>query len=176
VDCRKASRRNFRIWLKTVVMRSNLAELADIARLASDLGVEVFYQPIEQNYGQKYDPYWYQQSNLWVEGADAAARSIDDLVRLKQNGLPIANSESNLQVIPQYFRHPDLWMRKVRDHVAEGDSSFCMSGVEYFEILPNGDVKICGGGETIGNCRETHPRKIWRTRPACWREKCNVAR
>jgi len=48
---RDEDRLQFKIRLKTVVMRQNLDEVEEVARYASGKpGVDVFYQPIEQNY------------------------------------------------------------------------------------------------------------------------------
>lgn len=174
VKQRAATGADFRIWLKTVVMRGNLAELADISRLAASLGVEVCYQPIEQNYAQKYDSQWYEASDLWIEDSGKAAAAIDELARLKGDGLPIVNTESNLKVMSDYFRIPAEMMLKVRAHVSEDKAAIPVCGVGYFEILPWGGVKICGEGEEIGNCRDMSPREIWRRRATCWREGCTV--
>lgn len=175
-DCRRECGADFQIWIKTVVMKHNLTELVAIAHLAAEMGAEVYYQPIEQNYAQTYDASWYKNSNLWIQNMDEISLVIDELVRLKKEGLPIANTESNLLVIPDYFRNPEAWMRKVRDHVAENTSSICLSGVGYFEILPDGGVKNCGEGGEIGNCKTKSPREIWRERPTCWLGGCKVMR
>lgn len=163
-----------RIWLKTVVNRHNIDQLSVIAQLAKTWGVQVFYQPIEQNYAQKYDPKWYLKSDLWPIDAKAAAHAIDELVKLKRAGFPIANVESNLLVMRDYFRDPQVWMRKVREHIAEEKAPICLSGVSYFEIQPDGKVKICGEGGEIGDCRQQPPGEIWRNRGACWLEGCSV--
>lgn len=172
---RAESGNHFNIWLKTVVMQNNLAELADIAKMAREWGADVFYQPIEQNYAQKYNSSWYKESDLWIRNTDHVVRVIDELILMKQKGLPIANSEANLKVMSDYFRNPEPMMRSVREHVAEGSSAMCLSGVNYFEILPWGGVKVCGEGEEIGSIRKMSPREIWRNRPVCWRGNCTVA-
>lgn len=173
-SCRDEYGAEMRIWLKTVVNRNNIEQLTNIARLAKEWGVEVFYQPIEQNYAQKYDPEWYLKSDLWPFDAKAVAYAIDELVKMKRAGFPIANVESNLLVMKDYFRDPQTWMRKVREHVAEEKAPICLSGVSYFEIQPDGKVKICGEGDDIGDCRQHPPREIWRNRGACWLDGCSV--
>jgi MoaA/NifB/PqqE/SkfB family radical SAM enzyme len=165
---------DFQIWLKTVVMRHNIEELVEIARLAKRLGIEVCYQPIEQNYGQLYDPSWRKDSELWPQDVEFAAEAINELMRLKEEGLPIVNSKASLMVMESYFRHPDVWMRKVRDHAADAKASVCLGGVANLEILPDGKVKVCGEGAAIGDCRKKPLRDIWRNRPACWKGQCTA--
>ncbi len=165
---------SFQIWLKTVAMRGNLSELSDIARLGARLGVEVCYQPIEQNYAQKYDPQWYKASDLWIAESVQAAAAFDELTRLKGDGLPIVNTEGNLKVMSEYFMKPAEMMHKVRAHAPEEKGVVPVCGVGYFEILPWGGVKICGEGEEIGNCKDISPREIWRRRAICWRGDCTV--
>lgn len=171
VRCRRG-RKNFHIRLKTVVMKTNLAELSEIAMLADDWGVEVFYQPIEQNYAQTYNADWYRRSALWVDDSKKAKEALEELVHLKQQGLPISNPESNFIIMKDYFSYPDRLMRIVRNHAPDRESDICLSGVGYCEILPDGKMKICGEGPAIGDCRDTHPREVWRRRPTCWRDGC----
>ena len=44
------------IRLKTVIMEHNLNDVGKVARFARSHGLEVFYQPIEQNYNTPEDP------------------------------------------------------------------------------------------------------------------------
>jgi len=53
------------IRLKTVIMRQNLDDVCEVARFAQREHLEVFYQPIEQNYNTAEDAEWFTHSDTW---------------------------------------------------------------------------------------------------------------
>jgi MoaA/NifB/PqqE/SkfB family radical SAM enzyme len=53
------------IRLKNVIMSHNLDGVCDVARFANQPGMEVFFQPIEQNYNTREDPRWWEHSENW---------------------------------------------------------------------------------------------------------------
>ena len=55
IRLRKEERLGYAIRLKTVIMQQNLDDVCNVARFAAENGVEVLYQPIEQNYDTPED-------------------------------------------------------------------------------------------------------------------------
>lgn len=169
---RRERKLRFKIRLKTVVMRQNLEEVCEVAHYAAGRpGFEVFYQPIEQNYARADDPKWYQSSDNWPDSPARAAAVVLRLIRLKQEGLPIANSYAQLEAMEPYFLHPDDLRLVTQNHSAHEVRSLC-GALTSLEIRPGGDVLTCSRMKPIGNLGERSIRQIWEERPRWWRSGC----
>src|SRR2546423_1496331 len=84
---------------KTVVMSHNLADGPKLAHYAADGGMEVFYQAIEQNYNTEEDARWFEHSDNWPADTGKAVAAVEQLIALKRQGLPIANSYNQLEAM-----------------------------------------------------------------------------
>ena len=104
---RRDHKLGYAIRLKTVIMEHNLHDVSAIARYAQARGLEVWYQPIEQNYNTPEDPRWFEHSPTWPKDRERAAAAVAELIELKREGLPITNSEHQLEVMIPYFRDPE---------------------------------------------------------------------
>ncbi len=164
----------YHLRLKTVVMEHNLDEVADVARFATRDGVHVFYQPIEQNYNTGEDPSWFTASANWPRDIEKAVRVVEELIRLKREGLHIDNSYERLEAMARYFRDPAGLRIATEAHSAHENQSLC-SALTTLQIQANGDVKACATHETIGNIRQASIRRIWRDRPRWWEQGCCIA-
>ena len=91
---RREHKLGYTIRLKTVIMEHNLHDVAAIARYARAHGLEVFYQPIEQNYNTPEDLRWFEHSDNWPKDRERAVAAVQELIELKRQGFPIANSEA----------------------------------------------------------------------------------
>jgi MoaA/NifB/PqqE/SkfB family radical SAM enzyme len=163
------------LCLKTVVMEHNLDEIAEVARFATNGGMRVFYQPIEQNYNTPEDPLWFTSGANWPRDIDRAVRVVEDLIRLKRQGLPIDNSLEQLQAMALYFRNPAGLRIATQTHNAHEKRPLC-SATTTLQFQANGDVKSCAYSEPIGNIRQTPIRRIWEKRPAWWERGCCMHR
>ena len=92
---RRDNRLGYVIRLKTVIMEHNLHDVCNVARFAQEHGLEVFYQPIEQNYNTPEDPTWFEHSDNWPKDRERAVAAVQELIELKRRGLPIANSDAS---------------------------------------------------------------------------------
>jgi MoaA/NifB/PqqE/SkfB family radical SAM enzyme len=163
-----------RIRLKTVIMEHNLGSVADVAGFAKEHGLEVFYQPIEQNYSTPEDSRWFEHSDNWPRDAEQAVAAVEKLIRLKRQDYPIANDDEQLQVMIPYFRDPDAWRVLVQDHRAKGKET--CSAMTTLQIQASGDVKTCWKMDPIGNIKVARIRAIWRRRPRYWEGGCCLER
>ncbi len=159
------------IRLKTVVMQQNLEQVCEVARFAAAQGLEVFYQPIEQNYNTPEDSNWFEHSETWPRDASKAVEVVRQLCELKNQGLPIANSHEQLNVMIPYFLDPASSRVAVQSHAAHEPKPFC-SALTMLQIQANGDVTVCSARKAIGNVRSGPIRAIWITRPHWWDEGC----
>jgi MoaA/NifB/PqqE/SkfB family radical SAM enzyme len=161
--------------LKTVVMEHNLDDLAKVARFASRPGMDVFYQPIEQNYNTAEDVRWFEHSPNWPKDVERAIRAVEELIRLKKEGLHIANSFAQLEAMIPYFRDPDSMRIATQSHSAHERGASC-AALTTLQIQANGDVTNCTGQQPVGNVKLAPVREIWEGRPRWWEFGCCLER
>jgi len=159
------------IRLKTVIMRQNLDDVCAVAQFAAQRGLEVFYQPIEQNYNTPEDATWFEHSETWPIDAAKTVKVVEQLCELKKQGLPIVNSLAQLKVMIPYFLDPAGSRVAVQSHSAHEPKLLC-NAVTTLQIQSNGDVKACSTREAIGNFRSQPIRTIWAERPHWWQQGC----
>ena len=168
---RKEKASDFAILLKTVVMEHNLDGIADVARYAKEKGVEVWYQPIEQNYNTPEDPRWFEHSENWPKDSKKAVAAVEQLIRMKREGFPIANSFHQLEVMIPYFREPEKTLLVTRSHTAHERRAPC-AALTMLQVQANGDVVDCARCAPVGNIRQAPIREIWKHRPHVWESNC----
>ena len=159
------------IRLKTVIMRQNVGEVSAIANFAEKEGLEVFYQPIEQNYNTPDDPHWFEHSPNWPTDIEMVAAVINTLQELKTQGLPIANSSAQLAAMVPYFKDPGSLRVATQSHAAHEKKLSC-SALTTLQIQANGDVTVCPAMEPVGNIKVKPVREIWEERPHWWKAGC----
>lgn len=165
----------FVIRLKTVIMEHNLDDVCEVARFAQGGGMEVFYQPIEQNYNTPEDPRWFEQSANWPRDIGKATGVVEQLIRLKRAGLPIVNSYAQLEAMVPYFRDPDSLRVSTQAHAAHERRQLC-TALTMLQFQASGDVTVCTGIAPVGNVKTTPVRRIWESRPAVWNAGCCLHR
>src|SRR6266567_9404865 len=143
----------YTIRLKTVLMQHNIHNATDVARYARDHGMEVLYQPIEQNYNTPEDPFWYKHSPTWPRDTARAQATVQELIRMKAEGYPIANSMAQLEVMLPYFENPAPLRVDVQAHAAPGQKPVCAAATTL-EVRSNGDVRPCATAPSVGNIKE----------------------
>lgn len=161
----------YTLLLKTVIMDQNLDDAANVARFAAANHMEVFYQPIEQNYNTAEDQRWFETAPTWPRDAARARECVRELIRLKQQGLPIANSMAQLEVMIPYFENPDAMRVRVQAHSAHETRVAC-AALTMLQIQANGDVRCCASQAPVGNITTTPVRDIWNGRPHWWEGGC----
>lgn len=169
---RQKREKPLKILLKTVISANNLDELAAIARYSQEQGLDVLYQPIEQNYGEEPNVNWFKESTLWIQDIAWLKEEVAQLQELKLRGYPIVNSEDDLATIIRYFECPEELMSAVQAHDTRSAADTCRHAVTNFVISSNGDVRLCFKMEPIGNLQESPPVEIWRKRHRCWAGQC----
>lgn len=172
---RKEQDLGFKIRLKFVLMSHNLHDAANIAEFANQPGMEVFFQPVEQNYNTSEDPEWFKTSTNWPRNPEEAVAAIQKLGTLKRRGLPIANSHAQLEAMIRYFRDPDSLRVATQMHTSHENQPFC-AALTNLQIMPNGDVVTCFGMPPVGNIQVAGIRRIWESRPRWWEAGCCLSR
>ena len=165
----------FTIRLKTVLMDHNLDDVCRLAEYAQRGGMEIMYQPIEQNYNTTEDPTWFERSANWPRDVDKAVGAVQRLIELKRAGLPIVNSEPQLEVMARYFRDPAPLRVAVQAHAAHEPELLC-TALGMLQVQSNGDVTTCPSQTAVGNIKNAPIREIWKGRPRWWETGCCLER
>jgi MoaA/NifB/PqqE/SkfB family radical SAM enzyme len=172
---RKERGLGYTIRLKNVIMAHNLDDACEIARLGSQEGMEVFYQPIEQNYNTVEDPTWFEHSENWPKDTAKAVSVVEKLIQLKKDGSHIDNSFAQLESMITYFRNPDAMRVSMQSHIAHERKVLC-AALTNMQLQANGDMTICESQKPIGNVKTASVRQIWEGRPHYWSEGCCMER
>jgi MoaA/NifB/PqqE/SkfB family radical SAM enzyme len=171
VRVRKEQNLPLQIRLKTVIMEKNLDSVCEVARYATGLGVDVFYQPIHQNYNTAHDPDWFRKGGNWPRDTAKAVAAVEELLHLKRSGLNIENTERQLEVMIPYFRDPAGLGTLSEAQVADAKNPLCCA-LTMAQLESNGDVTVCTHRGPIGNVKQTPFREIWENRPRHWEMGC----
>lgn len=166
---------DFVIRLKNVIMEHNLQEACEVARFAQEGGLEVFYQPIEQNYNTPEDARWFETSGNWPKDPATAIEVVEGLLQLKRGGLPIANSYAQLEAMIPYFRDPASLRVSTQAHSAHERRQSCVA-LTNLQVQAHGDVTTCTAQPPIGNIKTDAIRGIWESRPRVWQDGCCLQR
>lgn len=135
----------------------------------------IFYQPIEQNYNTVENPSWFEESETWPDDIPRTIAIVQELKQLKSAGLPIVNSDKQLDVMIPYFENPARHRVAVQAHAAH-ESKFSCSALTTLQVQANGDVRTCAGMPPIANIKERPIREIWAARPRWWESGCCLER
>ena len=168
---REEQRLPYAIRLKTVVMSHNLRDVANVTRFAAEHGMEVFYQPIEQNYNTEEDARWWEHTENWPKDTAGAVAAVEELIALKRAGMPIANTLTQLEIMIPYFRNPDAMRIAVQSHTSHERRQTC-AALTTLQLQANGDVTVCNGVPSVGNIKNRPLREIWEQRPRYWEQGC----
>jgi MoaA/NifB/PqqE/SkfB family radical SAM enzyme len=168
---RKERSLNYQIRLKTVIMSHNIDNVCDVARFASQDGMHVFFQPIEQNYNTPEDTRWFEHSENWPKDTSRATAVVCELIRLKREGCHIDNTFPQLEAMIPYFDDPDSLRVATQFHRAHERRALC-AALTTLQFQANGDVTVCTGKPPVGNVRERRIREIWESRTKLWESGC----
>jgi len=165
----------YRIRLKTVIMDQNLDSVCDVIRFGKQDGVENFLQPIEQNYNTPEDPRWFETSPTWPRDIERAIRVVHEVIKMKQQGYHIVNSDAQLEAMIPYFRDPDSLRVSTQSHAAHERRALC-TALTTLQFQANGEVTVCYGAPRVGNIKDRSIRDIWNSRPPFWEHGCCLER
>lgn len=130
--------------INCVVSNLNLEELPDMVRFAKEVGFHISFLPVEllpdpkagqRNWEARFIRYRPEMGVNVKDSPDEVLaridRAYDTIIRMKDEGYPVANSTPYLEASRMYM--------KTGRFPAEG----CDAGRLYFSISPNGQFTIC---------------------------------
>lgn len=151
------------------VYRENVDHLGEIARLGADLGLDyMLFRPLlEQTVADRRTNLLdrVKPEVLQVEDMDVLRKSIDELKELKAEGLPIVDTEEQLDAIA------DIAQGGI------GSKYGCTRMYESIAIKPNGNVDACGNMAlgVLGNVAENSVSEVLSSAQA-WSVRHGISR
>ena len=145
------------IGIATVLMGYNIDEAVDLVRWAKENALSrITFQALFFETGNKaYEENWHEDSVLWPSKNGSYSEVIDELIRLKEAGYPIANPTEQLEHFKAYFLNPN---REI--------PITCKIGIHGFFVEPTGEVKLCYLFDPMGDLLKDSPKDIWNSKKA----------
>lgn len=140
------------LCMATIMMEQNSDELVDLIYWVKEGNADIInFQVIDNNFGKKYDSFWYKNSPFWPHDTENIVKKIDKIIELKEKDFPINNSIQQLSLFKEYFRNTEDFIK----------SAICRSGERNFIIDTNGDILLCWNMQPVGNIFHHPPEEIW---------------
>lgn len=144
---RNAAGLDFPVIIKPVVHRLNYKTLPGMVEWVKALGATaVNFQPLDLWTEETKTELWIRQDEI-----GELMKVATELVKLKQAGEPILNSEMTLSCWDKHFLHEK----------APEDVMPCRVGMRNYFIRTNGDIQVCWHFPPIGNVMKQSARDIW---------------
>lgn len=141
------------IVLAIVLMKQNYEKIKDSIKFVKDNNLNgVILQPLFQNFGTDYNPYWYKESEFWPHNITSMEQVINNLIKDKNKcgSSSLINSIKQLELLKVYFKNPNQ-KTKLR----------CKVGLKNFCINEYGDALLCFWLPPIGNLLQEKPGQLW---------------
>jgi MoaA/NifB/PqqE/SkfB family radical SAM enzyme len=137
------------LCLNTVIMEDNLEDLVEIARMARDCGFKVSYST--------YNAFKNNNRQHSVSGGrqQLLEQVVEELIAWKRRYRNITNSDFYLRNVSRYFR--------------DGSIDGCLAGRKWVQVSPDGTLRRCSEGESLGNWQGFRPHRTALTAcRQCW--------
>lgn len=156
LKARRDFRKNFRINIKTVITKANMASYPDLVRrFGKESGVLITPQPYLDDGDANGDG----KEKFWIRDAAGLTAMVDEIVALKRQGYNVCASEDTLKGFIRYFQ------KGCEGKGANGSNKqqlSCLIGNTTIFVNANGDIKLCPYMKTIGNLGgEITLKEIW---------------
>ena len=142
------------ITIQTIIMDVNLDGILALTHWAKERNISISFMGIMNPNPGFADERWYESapySFLWPKDIAKVHLIVDQLIRLKKEGLRITNSFAQLEAFKLYFENPLRFVRK----------SICSLGDGIVNVDPKGDVYLCWQMKPIGNIKTHRLKDIW---------------
>lgn len=152
----KAMNPSLHLSVVTTVTSRNMEQLTSLAHWVygqPEVIDAICFHTLSGNLGGPLqdDPLWYAKTDLWPGGHPDLEAQLQELVSLRQQGLPFVNSAEELRTMAQFYRTPSVPLRP------------CDQYDRGMLALPGGDVKLCPEHDPVGNINHQSLLEIWRS-------------
>ena len=156
-----------KLHITTTIMNYNLDEILDLVKFATINRIGISFQGLLWRFNSQIvyaDP---QNNEQWPKDIAKVERIISEIILRKKKSKNIRNSVRHLRFIKSSFRHPYY-----------NHNYHCQVDKKNFVVSSNGDVRLCGNFEPIGNLISESPKTIWNSKKAAFIrgqiKRCNL--
>jgi len=137
--------------IATLLMGYNMEEIIPLVNWVESKNLNgIIFQPLYNNFGRKYDAYWYKENEFWPNDTNKMNRVIDSLIERRKKKSKIINPVKQLVLLKEYFKDPNI------------DTSLkCSVGIKNYAINERGEALLCFWLTPIGNALKQKPQELW---------------
>lgn len=143
------------IIIQSIIMDKNMEDILDLIKWTDNQNhiVGVYLMAIMKPHHTNLPDDWYKNDNkgLWPINMDEMSTTILKLIKMKNNGSKIVNSNLHLKSYENYYLYPERFIK----------SKFCDVADFGIYIDALGNVSICAEKGIIGNIKNTHLKEVW---------------
>ena len=143
------------IVIQSIIMNKNMDDLSEIVKWVNTQThvVGVYLMAIMKPHHINLPEDWYKddKKGLWPINMDKMSATISQLIKMKDNGSKIVNSNLHLKSYENYFLYPEKFIKSKHCDVAD-------FGI-YIDAV--GNVSICAEKGVIGNIKNKPLKDIW---------------
>ena len=142
------------LTIQTIIMRPNLDGIVDLVKWANDRDIAVSLMALMRPNGLPVDANWYKDKkyeHLWPNNRREINRTIDALIKLKNNNARIDTSIAQLEAFKEYYRKPTVFIK-------DGP---CSLGDGIMNVAPDGNVYLCWEKGALGNIKYDNIYNLW---------------
>lgn len=137
--------------IATVFMGYNLKEIIPLIDWIEKNDLDgIIFQPLYNNFGRSYDPYWYKQNEFWPKDVDKVKKIVNILIERKKKKSKIINPVKQLKLFKDYFENPN-----------KCTGLKCTVGIKNYAINEKGEALLCFWLNPVGNALEQKSKEIW---------------
>jgi hypothetical protein len=137
--------------IATVFMGYNLKEIIPLVNWVEKNNLNgIIFQPLYNNFGRNYDPYWYKQNEFWPKDVNEVKKVLDRLIKRKNGKSKVINSIKQLKLLKEYFEDPNKYT-----------TLDCAVGIKNYALNEKGEALLCFWLAPIGDALKQSPKKIW---------------
>jgi MoaA/NifB/PqqE/SkfB family radical SAM enzyme len=141
---------HLKIYLNSVIMKPNVAELSDIVKVATDNKVDgMTFQNLLPTLASKKTTDEQFHGPLWPVFSDLQ-KAIDKVIKNFPKTPVLLTDIPQLKYALEYYKNP---------HIT--DSIQCAAGLNNVIVNHQGDVRLCYSYPVIGNILKDDPKTIW---------------
>ncbi len=154
IELIKRHRPETSINVLSILMAPNLEELPRLIRkVDEDPRINgVVLQALAEPFGAPHDPQWREHNELWPKDLAAVDAAIEELVRMKAEGVQIHWDEAHIRALGAYFHDPSSFV-----------TARCTVGDQTLTVNVDGTATLCGQMAPVGNVRESSISELWRS-------------
>ena len=154
----------FKLNLATIVCDQNQDNIIDLLNWARSSGINIVtFQALFQNFGAKYNPNWFESSDLFPADVDKINEVFERIFEFKMRRGLISNPLLQLSLMRAFFNNPRIQCGQE-----------CRAGTSDVAVDAKGNMLLCFNLAPIGSLTEEDPEVLY-TAPCAWKRRRDIS-